>query len=499
MQAAIDLDTLDGYRLFLKAKAIPGVRFEGRTAIIPDAYAHLLGGVAEDDEDVPYVPSPFLFDYQAAISALAIRRRKFAVFARPGLGKTLILLECLRHALAALPEGKRCLVVSPLMVMRQTIEECQRFYGDTLALEHVTAKNLPAWLAGEGGRAAICSWESIRDGLDFSRVGAMLGDETGYLKSHYGKWGTRLIRYCAGIPYKWCFTGTPAPNDRIEFANHAVLLGRFPTVNSFLARYFINRGETSNRWELKGHALKPFYRELSDWCIFLDNPGTYGWKDNSAGFPPINVHTHDIALTEAQQALVSQAGGDMYGTPGGIGSRAKVAQLAKGWWKGSAVESNKGRFIRDIVASWSGSEQTIVWAKYNQEQERLASLMPGAESITGTTPEWKRVEVIKDFQAGRVRTVISKEAILGLGLNLQCATRQVFSTAQDSAEDYLQAIMRSNRVGSTRPLNVHIPLTPLELPMYQTIVRKLKRIEEDAREQESLFREVSLTQIGGKQ
>jgi hypothetical protein len=497
MQAAIDLDSLDGYRLFLKAKAIPGVRFEGRTAIIPDAYAHLLGGVAEDDEDVPYVPSPFLFDYQAAISALAIRRRKFAVFAAPGMGKTLILLECMKHALRVLPAEKRCLAVSPLMVMRQTIEECQRFYGDTLPLEHVTAKSLPAWLK-DGGRAGICSWESIREGLDFSQVGAILPDESGYLKSHYGAWGTRLIRYGAGVPFKWCFTGTPAPNDRIEFANHAVFLDRFPTVNSFLARFFINRGETSNRWELKGHALRPFYRALSDWCIFLENPATYGWRDNSGGFPPILTHIHDVSLTEAQQALVSQAGGDMYGTPGGIGSRAKVAQLAKGWWKGGAVESNKGAFIKALVATWREAEQTIIWCQYNQEQEHLAATLPGVESITGSTPEWRRVEIIRDFQEGRVRTILTKPAILGLGLNLQCCTRQVFSTLQDSYEDYWQAVKRSNRIGSTRPLNVHIPATALELPMIENVFRKARRVEADSVAQEALFKEVSLAQIGGR-
>ena len=74
------------------------------------------------------------------------------------------------------------------------------------------------------------------------------------LKSHYGQWGQRLIELGRGLSWKLGETGTPAPNDRIEYANHAVFLDQYPTVNSFLARFFVNRGQTNERWELKPHA-----------------------------------------------------------------------------------------------------------------------------------------------------------------------------------------------------------------------------------------------------
>ncbi len=135
-----------------------------------------------------------------------------------------------------------------------------------------------------------------------------------------------------------------------------------------------------------------------------------------------------------------------------------------------------------------------MWCKYNPEQDflfrYLSAHLPAVESITGSTPLAKREQIIEAFQEGRIRTLLSKSKIMGLGLNLQVATRQVFSTCQDSWEEFQQAVMRSNRVGSTRDLNVHIPITCLERPMLDTIFVKADRIEEDAREQESLFREV---------
>ena len=85
--------------------------------------------------------------------------------------------------------------------------------------------------------------------------------------------------------------------------------------------------------------------------------------------------------------------------------------------------------------------------------------------------------------------MISKPDVLGFGLNLQVATRHVFSTCQDSYEDFIQALKRSNRVGSTRELNAHIPVTELERPMVDTVLRKAKMVQHDCDEQARLFRE----------
>jgi superfamily II DNA or RNA helicase len=117
------------YQKFLRIKSLPNYEIRGRIAYVPDEYAGLLdGNKLPDDEPIDLHPS--LFDYQAAISRIAIRKRRFAVFARCGLGKTLIMLEFARHAARALP-NKAHLIISPLMVIDQTIDECQKWYGFT--------------------------------------------------------------------------------------------------------------------------------------------------------------------------------------------------------------------------------------------------------------------------------------------------------------------------------------------------------------------------------
>lgn len=489
MKLTLNTSSIEDYRKFLRIKQMPTYRFIGREAFVPDEYHSLLTGKATTVESGQYQPWPGLFDYQRDIASLAIRKRKFCVFADPGLGKTFIMGECARHATPLLG-GKRTLIVSPLMVVGQTLDEFQRFYGDTLQVKQVRASELQAWLDGQlPGNIAITNFETITEELRPGLLGALLIDESSMMKSHYGKWGTKLIELGKGLEWKFCFTGTPAPNDRIEYGNHAVFMDAFPNVNSFLARYFVNRGQTNERWELRPHALKPFYRSLSHWCIFLSNPATYGWKDNSGTLPPINVQIHDIELTKQQTDLTMSSSGKLFVSElGGIATRASYGQIAKGNYKGQAVETNKPAFIKQLVESWP-DESTIIWCIYNEEQASMARTFPDAVDIDGGTPLDKRLSGIKEYKAGTRKQLISKSKILGFGLNLQITTRMVFSGLQDSYESYYQCVKRANRIGSTKPLNVHIPITDIERPMIETVLAKAKRVQQDTEEQEAIFKE----------
>jgi hypothetical protein len=493
---SLDLNSVDDYRRFLKIKALPSYEFTGRLATFPAEYADIIDGTCQAPRAIKehkFIDG--LWDYQEAITRLAIRRRKFAIFADCGLGKTLMLLEFARHAANVMGWSRRVLIVSPLMVVEQTMDVVRKFYqhaGVAFDIEQVSAKDLPRWTTEIGSIIGITNYEALRDNVPQGRLGALILDESSMLKSHYGKFGQQCLRLGAGLEWKLCASGTPAPNDRIEYANHAVFLNAFPTINSFLARYFVNRGQTGERWELKPHALEPFYRSLSHWCIFLTNPATYGWKDNTENIPPIITHIHDIDLSIHQKQLVTQKMGTLFATDiGGITKRSTLAQIAKGNHNGHRIETKKPEFIRSLIDSWP-DESTIVWCIYNHEQERMEEALPEAASIKGDTPYERRMELIREFQEGKRKVLISKAKVLGFGLNLQVATRQIFSGLQDSYESYYQCVKRSNRYGASRPLNVHIPISDVEAPMVETVLKKAKRVQADTEVQEQLFKRMMI-------
>jgi len=234
--------------------------------------------------------------------------------------------------------------------------------------------------------------------------------------------------------------------------------------------------------------LHPFYRSLADWSIFLTNPATYGWRDNVGTMPPIRTHIDHVDLTPEQRSAAQQLTGTLITAQvGGIGQRGKLSQIAKG--KGG-IPTNKPAFIKSLVDSWP-DESTIIWCHYNDEQETMERVFPDAVSVSGSTKESERQQAVDDFRSGRAKVLITKPKILGFGLNLQICTRQVFSGIKDSYEEFYQAVKRSNRVGSTKPLDVHIPVTELEVPFVENVLRKADRVEADTKEQETIFREMS--------
>jgi len=488
MKIVLNPNSVEDYLIFVKAKALPRFRCVGHQIEIPDEYASMLGvNPPRASRDKRYTPTEGLFDYQRDISKLAIRKRKFGVFADPGLGKTLILGEFVRHAFLVLP-NKRHLIISPLMVVEQTLEEFEKWYGKKMPVDQVKAKNLSTWINGSDGRIGITNYDALTDETPQGNLGSLSLDESSMLKSAYGKWGTTCIRLGDGLEWKTCYTGTPAPNDRIEYANHAVFLDAFPTHNSFLARYFVNKGQTSERWQLKSHAVEAFYRDLSDWCIFLTNPATYGWKDNCDSIPPIHVHIHDIDLTGEQRDAVYSLTGKLFVESGnGIVTRGKLSQIGKGKYNGGHIASNKPAYIKKLVESWS-DESTIIWCHYNDEQDAMEKLFPGCVSISGSTPHEKRMEMIRSFKNGTKKVLISKAKVMGFGLNLQKCTRMIFSGMKDSYEEFFQAVKRANRVGSSLPLNVHVPTTEVERPQVENTLRKAARVQADTEEQERTFK-----------
>jgi superfamily II DNA or RNA helicase len=491
MIMSFDASSVADYERFLAVKRLPKYKIIGASAIFPDEYASMLGLAKGKRKAKQAALSDFLMDYQRDIAAMAIAKKRFAVFADCGLGKTLIMTEVARHAAAH--TGKRVLLVSPLMVVSQTAAEWKRWYKDD-TLQIVNAAGLAEWLrTGEG--VAITNYEAITDDLPTGDLGGLILDESSMLKSHYGAWGTRLIEMGRGVEYKLALTGTPAPNDRIEYANHAVFCDAFPTVNSFLARFFVNRGETNERWELKAHALKPFYTAMSHWCIFLTNPSTYGWKDNCNTIPPIHIHVENVPTTDAQRQAFMAKTGDMFvNQTGGIGSRSAIARIGKGWIGDVRVESNKTGYVAKLVESWP-DESTIVWCKFNNEQDDIANALPGCGNITGATPIEERHRIIDAFKRREIRVLVTKPKILGFGLNLQVATRHVFAGLQDSYEEFYQAVKRSNRIGSKVPLSVHIPVTEFEAPMIETVLAKAKRVDQDTRQQEEMFRDFAKSRL----
>ena len=497
---------LDEYPDLLAIRSMPDYRFIGAQAVEVDSVdLELIGqAVARDARIV--TPSPYLFDYQAWIVRRAVERERFAIFAGTGLGKSAMGLDWAR--IATERHGGRTLIVAPLNVCRQWITEAAKFYGDTLTVTDVTDRGrLNEWLL-TGAGIGITNYEKF-DGHgdtgttnDVTRAGsgvvnlkyqhgdvlpveAVILDESSALKS----FGTRkfgILRAFDGVRYKLCLSATPAPNQRTEFAQHALFLGYVRSTTEYLTAYFVNR---DGDWEMKPHALEAWIANLASWGVFLTDPRKWGFTDYAElpelieTFPIVPLHPEQ---TEAARRHEVGDQPSIFGaTPGGITSRTKMMQIAHGFEldAGTVVAtfpSHKPAWIAAKCAEHA-AEQVIVWVTFDEEGDRLADTIPKAVHLSGRTNRKVRDDTIEAFRQGDgPRVLILKPAMFGFGVNLQSCHVQIFSTITDSFERYWQCVRRSLRYGQEHPVVIYVPLTQLDEAICQNTMNKQSTFVKDA-------------------
>jgi hypothetical protein len=329
---------IESYLAFLSAKKTPIHVVDGNKIHIEE--------FEYNNEDSQLSISKHLFDYQRFITSLCMARKRFAVFADVGLGKTAIFLEWVRHVSKKV-YPKKTLIISQLHLIRQTMEEQMKFYHWTniTDINAVFHGDLNAFLSVEnnsieGCPVGIINVDKFNQAYRLQdNVGAVVLDESSCLKSETSVRRTNLINSCKGIPYKLCCSATPAPNDRQEYANHALFLDYIDNFKQFFTKYFFNTG-SGNDFMLKPHARRAFYEFLATWSIFLKSPANYGFNDNLHDLRPADVIWKHITLTEQQREATLKYGNNgqlnMFASNiGGIANRSKVSQIAKGFVYGS--------------------------------------------------------------------------------------------------------------------------------------------------------------------
>jgi len=383
---------------------------------------------------------PLLHDWQAEITAWAIRRGRAAIFADCGLGKTFMQLEWARLI------ADTTLIIAPLSVARQTVRESHKIDMDVRYVRHADEIDGPgAW---------ITNYEMAHQ-FDASMFGAVVLDESSILKNVEGATRKRLTDQLAHVPYRLACTATPAPNDVAELCNHAEFLGIIPR-NEMLAAYFVH-DETG--WRPKGHAVLPMYEWMASWSVAVRKPSDLGWPDDGYDLPPLTI------IPEVVDVDI-ESDGQLFATDlGGVGGRAHVRRQTMMKRVGRAVE----------LTSKGG--QWIVWCGLNDEASQVAKAIgPDAANVEGSWSPDDKAEALESFQDGDIRVLVTKPSIAGFGMNFQNCHQMVFLGLNDSYESYYQAIRRCYRFGQQHPVDAHVVVSNLE----RQIVDNVRRKETDA-------------------
>lgn len=363
--------------------------------------------------------------------------------------------------------GGDVLILAPLAVSLQTVEEAKKF-GKQITLCESQDDVRPG--------INITNYEKLHK-FDASHFVGVVLDESSCLKNFTGAMRNQVIDSFRDTHYKLACTATPAPNDYMELGNHAEFLGVMSRTE-MLSMFFVHDGGDTQSWRLKGHAQESFWKWLCSWSVNITKPSQIGFSDEGYDLPEMQIQEImvECPLTEA---------GLLFALPASSLDERRIARKAS---IGTRI-AKAAQIVNNSMHQW------VVWCDFNAESTGLAKAIAGAVEVTGSmTPEQKQ-EAMMGFASGRYRVIVTKPSIASLGLNWQFCSKMMFVGLSDSWEDFHQATRRIYRFGQLNWCDIKIVISDLEQAVLQNIKRKARDAETMADEMAKHMSEISIGDV----
>lgn len=406
-----------------------------------------------------------LKDFQVAIVNWALKRGRAAIFADTGLGKTAMQVTWANEVVKY--TGKNVLILAPLCVAQQTVQEASRF-----GIEVNYCRSQSQVKHG----ITITNYEMLEHFDTDSFLGVVL-DESSILKSVTGKTRKQITDLFQMTPYRLSCTATPSPNDYMELGNQAEFLGIMSAVE-MLAMFFTHDGGETSKWRLKGHGKVKFWEWMSTWAVSIKSPEDLGFDGSEYKLPPLKIHEHVVSSREIMEGQLFPC----------------VAQTLSERRQAKRGSLNERVELAASIANGT-DKPVIVWCHLNDESQLLSKAINGAVEVTGSMTIVQKEKAIMGFTNGENRVLDSKPSICGFGMNWQHCDTMIFAGLDDSFESFYQAVRRCWRFGQKNPVNVHIITADTEGAVKANIERKQRQAENMASEMVAYMREFTKQKI----
>ena len=411
---------------------------------------HLLG---EFGFEPNYIPD-MAFDFQKHIIEKAIRKGRMAVFADTGLGKTLIQISLAQNIVNE-TKGK-VLILTPLAVAFQFILEAKKMGISDIeySKDGTHSKSI-----------VICNYERLHyfNSEDFEGV---ILDESSILKNFDGAIKGQVTAFVKKLAYRFLSTATPSPNDFIELGTSSEALGYMGYMD-MLGKFFKqnnNAVDSTNRnigekFYLKPHAEKDFFAWVNQWAIMVKMPSDLGFSDDRYILPKLNIVKHVVK----NESLIDVEGQiQMFNI------------VAKSFHEIRHEQRETIQERCEKAVELAQGKTSVYWVNLNDESSIINSLDSEAVEIKGSMSIEKKEQILLDFAEGKIKRIITKAKMTGMGLNWQHCNHSVFFPTY-SYEQYYQAIRRFWRFGQKNEVTIDMVISDGQTRVLEALQQKTQK------------------------
>ena len=400
-----------------------------------------------------YIPD-MAFDFQKAIIEKAVSKGRMAIFADTGLGKTLMQVAIAQNSVNH-TKGK-VLILTPLAVAFQFILEAKK-----LGITDIEYSK-------DGSHTksiVICNYERLHYFNKEEFQGVIL-DESSILKNFDGKIKNQVTSFVKKIPFRFLSTATPSPNDFIELGTSSEALGYMGYMD-MLTKFFKNNMASiakqskniGEKYYLKPHAEKSFFAWVNQWSMMVKMPSDLGFDNTRYELPKLITNKHIVE----NKCTVD------------VDGQIKMFTFVAKSFREIRHEQKVTLEDRCIKAVELAKDKTSVyWVNLNDESSLIKKLDPEAVEITGSMTIDKKEQILMDFANGKIKRLITKAKMTGMGLNWQHCNHSVFFPTY-SYEQYYQAIRRFWRFGQKNNVVIDLVISDGQTRVLEALQQKTEK------------------------
>jgi SNF2 family DNA or RNA helicase len=400
-----------------------------------------------------WIPSYYLMDHQRQGAEIALTEPRFGFFDDTGTGKTLLGIELIKQKRA------RTIVVCKLsLIVNAWISDLNKFAPELRVVNLWEIQRKKNGTVPEPHDVAIINYERFRttagklNGYDM-----VLIDESSSCKDHRSQITKALVRYCDRVHNVYLFSGTPAPNNELEYWSQfriidESLLGR--SYYSFRNRFCYSTGYGGYTWKLRNDMKPEFLEKIGQKSrvvrkedvldlperVFIDRMVTLSQEETEA----YRTMEREMVLEiEGKESVAANSAVKML----------KLRQGTSGFFYDTdgdpiIVGKTKLNELKELLSE-IGNHQVIIWTHFHVEADQITEMLDhDFVRVDGT--RFNQKDKDRDVQAfihGEVKYLVSHPASLGHGVTLTNCSYAIYYSLSHSYELAYQSQDRIYRKG----------------------------------------------------
>lgn len=421
--------------------------------------------------------------HQRDIVKWAVKGGKRAVFAKFGLGKSVIQLEWCTQVIDH--EGGKALIICPLGVKQEFVHDAVEILGYDAPTYVKTMAEVTACSAD----IMITNYERVRDGdIDVKYFTATSLDEAAVLRSFGSKTYQEFLKKFNGIPYKLVATATPDPNKYKELIHYAGYLEIMDTGQA-LTRFFQRDSTKANNLTLYPHKEEEFWLWVSSWAVFVSKPSDVNptYSDEGYDLPELKINYHRLAVSKDELSV------DKFGQSK-LFDEATASLQDEAKIKRESISQRVAEAAKIIAEN--PEDSFIIWHDLEEERHEIKRQIPNVVDIYGSMDIDLRERRVIDFANGKIKLFATKKILSGSGCNFQKhCHRAIFIGIDYKFNDFIQAVHRIYRFLQTDEVTIDIIYMDEEDEIKKQLLDKWKRFDYQSEKMAEIVRKNGLSSV----